>query len=147
MKITKKLQKEIIRKLDNEKLYNLPFEEICIYAVYRLEELIKQTFVVSLDEVKYRFCEAGHGNRRFDPLILDIVLNTKFFTEEICKHNIRYDDNFFFGWDDEASIEYVQIKKKLGNKIRKEMTCADFWKSFDKNVQDILKKYEVMSYN
>lgn len=117
LRVTQKKIKEIIKKLERLSVHRLTFDEFRIYALYRLVELIHKEGVVHYDELLYRFCEVGPGNRRFDPLSVEILLSSPSVWEYLNKNaEIERKDNWFLVKEAKGNTLSFRIKEKvLGN--------------------------------
>jgi len=133
---SKKKQTEIIRKLDDKSVYTLSIEELCFYASYRLSKLVVGLLPMHFDEVKYRLCEVGPGRRRFDPLVLDILLSSKYFDRHIYNERLMKMGNWFV-----ASKSGWKFREEKQEVIEKLYECACSEKLFTeirKKINDII---------
>lgn len=117
-RITKKRVKEILKKLKRSGTYRFPFTDLYIYAGYRLIELIENEHVVHYDELMYRFCEVGPGNRRFDPLTVDILINSDIYRKYFEKHAITRKDQWFHKESGSLDIQFLKIKEKIFKAVK-----------------------------
>jgi hypothetical protein len=118
IKITKKKVKEILKKLKRSGTYRFPFVDLYIYAGYRLIDLIENEHVVHYDELMYRFCEVGPGNRRFDPLTVDILINSDIYRKYFEKSAIKRKDQWFHKESGGLDIQFFKIKEKIFKVIK-----------------------------
>jgi len=117
-RITKKKVKEILKKLKRSGTYRFPFADLYIYAGYRLIELIENEHVVHYDELMYRFCEVGPGNRRFDPLTVDILINSDLYSKYCEKFTIKRKNQWFHKESGGLDIQFFKIKEKIFKAIK-----------------------------
>lgn len=117
-RITKKRVKEILKKLKHTGTYRFPFADLYIYVGYRLIELIGNEHVVHYDELMYRFCEVGPGNRRFDPLTVDILVNSDIYRKHFQKYAIKRINQWFHEEGGGQDTQILKIKEKIFRAIK-----------------------------
>lgn len=115
-KNSKKALSGIMSYLKGGRLADLPFEKACSYIVYRIGELIRNSKAVSYNEIKYNLCETGPGKRRVDPLLLNIVLDSKRFGEISLFKRLKFGGIDFYSYDDfsqESIRSIVELKARV----------------------------------
>ena len=139
-KITKKATKPIIKKLADNSVFTLSPEELCIYGAYRLLNLLDEYEVAYIDEVRYRICEIGPGRRRFDPLMLDIVLASKFFRENVDNQYMYHRENWFYSGGSSSEIKVKGIKEAIINDVYASSSSERLFEAIKKRMYGITTK-------
>lgn len=121
-KITQREIKYIKNELWNKRMLDLPIREICIYVLYRIEELVKIGIATSYNEIRYNLCEVGPGKRRLDPWSLDIVIGSRFLKRlsNLVFHG-QAGINFFANKNSPYSLinKIIKLKTNIINEVQK----------------------------
>ncbi len=131
LKITKTHIREILDDLSQKSVFTLSLNDLCIYAIYRIEKLVTKEHIVHYDEIRYRLCEIGPGNRRFDSLVLAIILESDFFQRKAYTNIIREKN-----WFSDQKMDLIKNQLSLKTKVIEEIYHA----SISDQVLEKLKK-------
>lgn len=137
---TKKKTREVLRRVKESSVFKLSSEEICIYMVYRLIELVRNENVIGYDELVYRFCEVGPGNLRFDPLAVSIFVNSKSCKELFEQNANRRKDGYFCSDDQYLTNQLVNIKTKLAETIKGKTSSGNCLMLLKQNLKILFKE-------
>ncbi len=103
-------------------MLDLPKREICIYVLYRIEELMALGVATSYNEIRYNICEVGPGKRRLDPWSLDIVIKSKFFGRLSTLSQFNQNEILFFVKESSSSglvgDDIIKLKTSIIGKIQ-----------------------------
>lgn len=128
----------IKEKLLNSSLNALDRDELTIYLAYRIQNLVRKNCVLFDIELKYLLCECGQGKLRFDPELLQILLN------EVCKIKTTLKANYL---NEESTFSYNILPRDLLGSIAKKkfefiklIEKSTLKKDYFKNLSIILSK-------
>lgn len=147
-RITQKKIKEIINKLESSSIHQLPFDELLTYAIHRLSSLIGKEYTVSYDELLYRFCEVGPGNRRFDPLTVEILLNSHLVQEYFKEWGVTRKGKWFLAKEGSIVDLIFKIKEKVFTAISQSAKTDKLFKLLKTELDAIIKGagYSILSH-
>jgi len=149
LRISQKKIKEIVKKLERLSVHRLSFDEFRIYAMYRLVELIHSEGAIHYDELLYRFCEVGPGNRRFDPLAVEILLNSLSVQDYLKKSaKIECKDKWFLVKEAKGNTLNFRIKEKVLANIFESTKTDKLFKLLKDELGAVFQEceYEAISY-
>ena len=144
MKLTTVRRIRSIRgKLWDRRLLDLPADEIGIYLLYRVEELVKLGIAISYREIRYNLCEAGPGKRRLDPWSLDILLTSNLISK-LSSLVVSGKNNACFFYDKNSSRSLVRkivgIKTAIIRKAQKLATSKELQENLKKLIIDTVNR-------
>lgn len=146
-KVTQKNIKEVKDKLKRSSISRLSSAELCVYLSHRLLELISQESVVGYDELLYRLCEVGPGNLRFDPLTVDIFIESKLCRDLFDKNSIERRGNWFYAKNGHLGEAISKIKHRISEVIKESIASKDCSKLLKHEVSKVIRNsgYDVSS--
>jgi hypothetical protein len=138
--------KLIAKKAYTEGIYTLSGKETSIYFNGRIKKLLGENPVISRYELTYRLCEVGPGKIRFDPDLIDSILNTSFIKNDdslsfltqsgyLFFLNLPLENNFAKNIISSKIKALDSIKKDLNDKNLKKKTIEIIKKSFDSDIK------------
>lgn len=103
----------VLRKLSSEekKIYDFYKRELYAYIDYRIKNLLWRNIPVCFNELRYNLCEVGPGNRRIDPLLLMVILNSDVFRTRYSIGQQDKSDGVYYYHTEKPVNEEGQSKK------------------------------------
>ena len=147
LKATQKSVKEVKAKLKRSSVSRLSSAELCVYLSHRLLELISQESIVGCDELLYRLCEVGPGNLRFDPLAVDVFIESKLCRVLFDKNSIERNGNWFYVKNGHLGEAISKIKHRIAEVIKENIASKDCSKLLKHEVSKVIRNsgYDVLS--
>jgi len=147
LKVTQKNIKEVKDELKRSSISRLSSAELCVYLTHRLLELISQESVVGCDELLYRLCEVGPGNLRFDPLTVDVFIESKLCRDLFDKNSIERRGNWFYIKNGHLGEAISKIKHRISEVIEESIASKDCLKLLKHEVSKVVRNsgYDVSS--
>lgn len=121
MKISKQTTNKVMSKVKQSSVFRLSSEELCIYLAGRLVDLIRRESVVEHDELRYRLCEVGPGNLRFDPLSVNIFIDSRKGQDLLTENGIKLKDDYFHSNIGTLKAEILKVKSKIIESVNKQI--------------------------
>lgn len=129
----------IAKKAYTEGIYTLSGKEISIYFNSRIKKLLKKNPVISRYELNYLLCEVGPGKVRFDPVLIDSILNTSFIKNDESLGLLTQSGYLFFSdfpLENEMANSIITSKIRILKSIKEDLND----KNLKKEIIKIIKK-------
>ncbi len=133
--------KLIAKKAFTEGIYTLSGKEISIYFKTRIKKLLKENPVISRYELNYLLCEVGIGKIRFDPVLIDSILNTSFIKNDNSLGLLTHSSYLFFSdlpLENEIVNSIISSKTKVLKSIKKDLNDKNLKKKIIKTIKKSL---------
>lgn len=138
LRVTKEKVKIVKTKLKCSSVAKLSLQDLLVYLSYRLSELISGESVIDYNEIFYRLCEVGPANLRFDPLTVEIFLESEMSRDLFKANSIETENGWFYLKKDYKKEVVSNVKHRIFKEILENISSVSCLKLLKKNVLKII---------